>query len=59
MRDKVRHLFRSGRATNPLWYRAETDPRRIAYLVIAQFNQLRKYARHYPVSAWMAAGGRS
>ncbi|MBT0994932.1 carboxylate--amine ligase [Cellulomonas sp. DKR-3] len=49
MRARVRSLGRSRRATNPLWYRAETDPRRIAYLCLAQLNQVRKYARHYPV----------
>jgi D-aspartate ligase len=34
--------------TNPLWYRAETDPRRLAYLAVAQANQVRKYRRYYP-----------
>ena len=57
LRDRVQRLWRSGRVTNPLLYRAETDPRRLAYLVAAQANQFRKYARHYPVSAWRAAGG--
>jgi D-aspartate ligase len=49
LRRRAAGLFRSGRATNPLWYRAERDPRRIAYLVIAQLNQFRKYRTHYPV----------
>ncbi|MGP7961044.1 carboxylate--amine ligase [Sanguibacter sp. A247] len=48
LRAKVTGLGRSGRATNPLWYRAETDPRRIAYLVVAQLNQVRKFARYLP-----------
>ena len=48
LRGRVRTLGRTGRATNPLWYRAETDPRRIAYLVVAQLNQVRKFARHLP-----------
>ena len=52
----TRPLLRAGRATNPLWYRAERDPRRIAYLVIAQLNQFRKYRRHYPVAAWREIG---
>lgn len=47
LRARARRLFR-GRATNPLWYRAERDPRRLAYLVAAQLNQFRKYRRHYP-----------
>lgn len=49
LRRRAAGLFRSGRATNPLWYRAETDPRRLAYLLVAQLNQFRKYRRHYPV----------
>lgn len=56
LRRRVRGLVRAHRATNPLWYRAETDPRRIAYLLVAQLNQFRKYAAHYPVAAWRAAG---
>ena len=49
LRARARRLFRSGRATNPLWYRAERDPRRLAYLAAAQVNQFRKYHRHYPL----------
>ena len=49
LRARARALFRSGRATNPLWYRAETDPRRLAYLAAAQANQFRKYRTHYPL----------
>jgi D-aspartate ligase len=48
LRRRAAGLFRAGRATNPLWYRAERDPRRIAYLIAAQLNQLRKYRTHYP-----------
>ncbi|GAA4727907.1 carboxylate--amine ligase [Isoptericola chiayiensis] len=60
VRAEARRLARRGRSTNPLWYRAETDPRRIAYLCVAQLNQWRKYARHYPVAearrlAWQGA----
>ncbi len=47
LRGRVRSLGRMRRATNPLWYRAETDPRRLAYLVIAQANQVRKYRTYY------------
>ena len=54
LRAQATRLFR-GRTTNPLWYRAETDPRRIAYLVIAQLNQFRKYATYYPLAARDAA----
>ncbi|MDO8148756.1 MULTISPECIES: carboxylate--amine ligase [unclassified Isoptericola] len=50
VRSTARRLARRGRSTNPLWYRAETDPRRLAYLAIAQLNQWRKYAQHYPVA---------
>ncbi len=51
LRARTRRLFRTRRATNPLWYGAERDPRRIAYLIAAQLNQFRKYARHYPPPA--------
>ena len=48
----VRRLFwglvRRTRFTNPLWYRAEWDPRRLAYVVLAQVNQFRKFARYHP-----------
>lgn len=50
LRARTRALARAGRATNPLWYRAETDPRRLAYLAVAQANQVRKYRRYYPGS---------
>lgn len=48
LRARTRALGRAHRATNPLWYRAERDPRRLAYLAVAQANQVRKYRRHYP-----------
>ena len=56
LRRRVRRLLGAGRATNPLWYRAERDPRRIAYLLTAQANQVRKFAAHYPVSALRRSG---
>lgn len=49
LRAKVRRLGRRGGSTNPLWYRAETDPRRLAYVAIAQLNQFRKFRRYHPV----------
>lgn len=55
LRRRVRRLFNRRRATNPLWYSAERDPRRLAYLVIAQLNQFRKYYRHYPRPSRRAA----
>lgn len=48
LRARTRALGRARRVTNPLWYRAETDPRRLAYLAVAQANQVRKYRRYYP-----------
>jgi len=58
LRARTHRLFRTGRATNPLWYAAERDPRRIAYLVAAQLNQFRKYRRHYPPPPRRPAGPR-
>lgn len=55
LRARARRLVLGRRATNPLWYRAEWDPRRVAYLLAAQLNQFRKYARHYPVARARAA----
>ncbi|MFP3712466.1 carboxylate--amine ligase [Puerhibacterium sp. TATVAM-FAB25] len=51
LRARTRRLLLRRRASNPLWYRHERDPRRVAYLLVAQLNHYRKYARHYPVSA--------
>ncbi|ADG74627.1 ATP-grasp protein-like protein [Cellulomonas flavigena DSM 20109] len=48
LRARTRALGRARRVTNPLWYRAETNPRRLAYLAVAQLNQVRKYQRYYP-----------
>jgi len=49
LRGQVRALGRAGRATNPLWYGPETSPRRWAYVVANQANQVRKYRRHLAV----------
>lgn len=51
LRGRVRRLFRARRVSNPLWYRAERNPRRLAYVLANQLNQFRKFARHYPLSA--------
>jgi D-aspartate ligase len=51
LRARTRRLLLTRRATNPLWYRADRDPRRVAYLLTAQLNHYRKYAQHYPVAA--------
>lgn len=45
---RVRELVRARAVTNPLYYRAERHPRRIAYLTIAMLNQFRKFAHHHP-----------
>ena len=51
LRARTRALGRARQVTNPLWYRAETHPRRLAYLAVAQLNQVRKYRRYYPKGA--------
>jgi D-aspartate ligase len=48
LRDQTVSLIASGAVTNPLWYRHERDPRRLAYLAAAQANQFRKYRQHHP-----------
>jgi D-aspartate ligase len=45
---RVNRLARQGRVTNPLYYRVERDPRRLAYLGAAMLNQFRKFANHHP-----------
>ncbi len=55
LRRRASRLMRRRRSTNPLWYRAEWDPRRIAYVLANQLNQFRKYATHYPIAARDAA----
>lgn len=50
LRQRTKKMMRKRQVTNPLWYRAEWDPRRLFYLLLAQFNQFRKYARHYPLA---------
>lgn len=48
LRARTRELRRAGRATNPMWWRAERDPRRWAVVALAQLNQVRKFRRHHP-----------
>lgn len=55
LRRRTAELIRAGHVTNPLWYRAERDPRRIWYVAIAQLNQFRKYRTHYPAPRDIAA----
>ncbi|ACQ80221.1 ATP-grasp protein [Beutenbergia cavernae DSM 12333] len=52
-RRQVSALRRRGAVTNPLYYAAERDPRRWAYVVAAMVNQVRKFRRHHP---WSRAG---
>ncbi len=51
LRERVMAAYRSGQVHNPLWYGPERDPRRLAYLAASHANQVRKFARHYPVAA--------
>ncbi|MFC3689612.1 carboxylate--amine ligase [Aquipuribacter hungaricus] len=51
LRDRVKAAYRGRRVHDPLWYAAERDPRRLAYLAASHANQYRKFARHYPVTA--------
>lgn len=46
--ERVRRLRKAGRATNPLFYAVERDPRRLGYVAIAMANQFRKFAAHHP-----------
>lgn len=43
----VRGILRRGDGRNPLWNRAETDPRRWALVAFEQLNHVRKFLRHY------------
>ncbi|HLS26140.1 MAG TPA: hypothetical protein VK063_09735 [Beutenbergiaceae bacterium] len=48
LRAQVRRLWRSGAATNPLYYPPERHPRRWAYIAAAMVNYGRKLARYHP-----------
>ena len=50
LKARTRRLLLTRKVTHPLWYRAEWNPRRLAYVLVAQVNHFRKYARHYPVA---------
>ena len=50
LRARVLRAYREGHVHDPLWYAAERDPRRLAYLVASHANQYRKFARHHPVA---------
>ena len=45
---RVRRLVGRRAVTNPLYYPAERDPRRVGYLAAAMANQFRKFANHHP-----------
>lgn len=53
-RGIVKRLRREGRVSNPLWNPVEHNPRRIAYVMAHQLNQIRKYRRFYPRSVQAA-----
>lgn len=46
----VWRMVRRRRVTNPLYYRAERNPRRWLYVAVAMVNQARKLARTHPDS---------
>ncbi|PWD49792.1 carboxylate--amine ligase [Serinibacter arcticus] len=47
-RAQVRALRRAGAVTNPLYYRAERNPRRWLFIAVAMVNQVRKFRRFHP-----------
>ncbi|TGO04782.1 carboxylate--amine ligase [Serinibacter arcticus] len=47
-RARVRSLRRRGAVTNPLYYRAERNPRRWLFIAVAMVNQVRKFRRYHP-----------
>jgi D-aspartate ligase len=47
MKSWVRDILRRGDGCNPLWNRAETDPRRWALVAFEQLNHVRKFLTHY------------
>ena len=49
-RREVLQLVAKRAVSNPMWSRFEHHPRRLLYVAIAQLNQFRKFARHYPVA---------
>lgn len=55
LRAKVKGIAKATGIARPLAYAADRSPRRIAYVATALANQWRKFGRHYPVSALLAA----
>lgn len=53
-REQVRALKREKKVTNSYFYRAERNPKRWFYIVIAMVNQFRKFAQHHPSGAGRA-----
>ncbi len=54
LRALVKKLRRQGLVHNPLRNSVERNPRRIAYVIAHQINQVRKYKRFYPPSVQAA-----
>ena len=54
IRAKVKQLRKAREVSNALWNRAERHPRRIAYVLAHQVNQIRKYRTFYPKSVQAA-----
>ncbi|GAB3562516.1 carboxylate--amine ligase [Spelaeicoccus albus] len=50
MKAWVKGIFKRGGGRNPLWNRAETDPRRWALIAIAQANYVKKFFKYYKVT---------
>lgn len=44
VRGEVKRLIKQGKATNPLWYRADRSPKRLAYLAGRHLRQGKKYS---------------
>ncbi|NLS10991.1 carboxylate--amine ligase [Nesterenkonia sp. MY13] len=44
VRAEVKRLIKAGKATNPLWYRGDRSPKRMAYLAGRHLRQGKKYA---------------
>ncbi|MCL1899736.1 MAG: carboxylate--amine ligase [Promicromonosporaceae bacterium] len=51
LRRRACRLLLTGRASKPLSYLRETDPRRWAYIAVSQVNHFRKFGRFYPRAA--------
>jgi D-aspartate ligase len=47
LRKQVKPLLR-GKTSNPLWNKADRKPRRVAYVLAHQLNQVKKYRTFYP-----------